>query len=375
VTRLGHQPALDGMRGAAILAVILLHYTWLSVGWVGVQMFFVLSGFLITTILLGDAHLPFGAYLKRFYWRRTLRIFPLYFGYLLVLSLVYRIYGEPTDFGRHAPYLFSYLFNLEFLFDWGTSKALVFHLWSLSIEEQFYLLWPCVVFLLPRRTLKMLVIALIVAGPVIRALAVVWLQTINDSPKFVALGSNNLTPCQLDAFAIGAAVALFADKLSHVGDRAFLAATGFLLVCGQLNSLIVTGSLALDTSFGFPGFLWVGWLHTWGYSLIDLWSAALLLTALRPSTVMSSILSWGPLAYVGKISYGVYVLHLVTMQVVLDRFGAAHGLVNLGRFAIYLTALLVIAGLSYRWFETPFLRLKDRAFPARTPSATPTTAM
>ena len=363
------------MRGAAILAVILLHYTWLSVGWVGVQMFFVLSGFLITTILLGDAHLPFGAYLKRFYWRRTLRIFPLYFGYLLVLSLVYRIYGEPTDFGRHAPYLFSYLFNLEFLFDWGTSKALVFHLWSLSIEEQFYLLWPCVVFLLPRRTLKMLVIALIVAGPVIRALAVVWLQTINDSPKFVALGSNNLTPCQLDAFAIGAAVALFADKLSHVGDRAFLAATGFLLVCGQLNSLIVTGSLALDTSFGFPGFLWVGWLHTWGYSLIDLWSAALLLTALRPSTVMSSILSWGPLAYVGKISYGVYVLHLVTMQVVLDRFGAAHGLVNLGRFAIYLTALLVIAGLSYRWFETPFLRLKDRAFPARTPSATPTTAM
>ena len=374
MTGLGHQPALDGIRGVAILGVILLHYTWLSMGWAGVQMFFVLSGFLITSILLGDAHLPFGAYLKRFYWRRALRIFPLYFGYLLVLSLVYQIYGQPPGFGRQAPYLFSYLYNAHFLFNWGTPSPLVYHLWSLSIEEQFYLLWPCVVFLLPRRTLKVLVVALIVAGPVIRTLTVVWLRTIHDSPDFIQCGPYSLTPCQLDAFAIGAAVALFADKLIHVGDRVFLAATGILLLCGQLNALVVTGSLALDTSFGFPGYLWVGSLYTWGYSLIDLWSAALLLTALRPSTVMSSILSWRPLTYVGKISYGVYVLHLVTMRLVVQNFGAAHGLLNVGRFALYLALLLVIAGLSYRWFEMPFLRLKDRAFPARTPSATPTAA-
>lgn len=100
----------------------------------------------------------------------------------------------------------------------------------------------------PDQRLPAQFLALIAAGPVIRALTVVWLRTINDNPDFLSNGAYSLTSSQFDAFAIGAAIALFADKLSQVGDRAFLAATGILLACGQLNALAVNGTLAPDTT-------------------------------------------------------------------------------------------------------------------------------
>ena len=101
---------------------------------------------------------------------------------------------------------------------------------------------------MPDQRLPAQFLALIAAGPVIRALTVVWLRTINDNPDFLSNGAYSLTSSQFDAFAIGAAIALFADKLSQVGDRAFLAATGILLACGQLNALAVNGTLAPDTT-------------------------------------------------------------------------------------------------------------------------------
>src|SRR5438552_3870358 len=106
-----YNKSLDGLRGIAILLVILYHFGYLGAGWAGVQIFFVLSGYLITSILCAEKEQPIGFYLKRFYWRRSLRIFPLYFGCLLVLSLVYAVSGKPPLFANRWQYLFTYTYN------------------------------------------------------------------------------------------------------------------------------------------------------------------------------------------------------------------------------------------------------------------------
>src|SRR4051812_30357083 len=106
-----HLPALDGVRGLAILGVLFFHFGYLGCGWSGVQLFFVLSGFLITSILKGEASRPLGAYLKRFYWRRTVRIFPLYFAFLFALVALFSVVGPSDAFRQQWPYLFTYTFN------------------------------------------------------------------------------------------------------------------------------------------------------------------------------------------------------------------------------------------------------------------------
>ena len=148
-------PGLDGVRAIAFLLVFTLHTDYLYIGWVGVQLFFVLSGFLITDILLRMKE-KFGAgdYFKKFYGRRFLRIFPLYYLYLLIIFIVtviviqydYRVtYMERTQ--DHLPYALTYIYNF-----FNASSAydgeswLIGHLWSLSVEEQFYLFWPLLIF-------------------------------------------------------------------------------------------------------------------------------------------------------------------------------------------------------------------------------------
>ena len=131
--------------------VIGFHYGRLGFGWAGVEIFFVLSGFLITSVLLADADLPVGLYLKRFYWRRLLRIFPLYYFYLGLVAAAYLMTGRPSLFGRYWPSLLTYTFNFEFLLPSYRNEYTFGHFWSLSIEEQFYLFWPLALYFLDRR--------------------------------------------------------------------------------------------------------------------------------------------------------------------------------------------------------------------------------
>ena len=150
---------LDGVRGIAILLVVLFHLPmqpgWggalgltLPFGWMGVQLFFVLSGFLITRILISSKEQPFGAYLRRLYVRRVLRIFPLYYGFLLALGAVYLATALPEPLERYWPYLATFTWNWTRAdAAWEESNRFV-HLWSLSVEEQFYLVWPALVVLL-----------------------------------------------------------------------------------------------------------------------------------------------------------------------------------------------------------------------------------
>src|SRR5262245_13745 len=170
-------PALDGLRGLAILPVMLTHFVsdgdlspvskvdeivsaTLTLGWVGVELFFVLSGFLITGILLDSRGAPH--YFRNFYIRRTLRIFPLYYGFLaLWLGVLPLFYKWPNDVLKVVSipvspvWSWAYLTNIVQALhdDWRAGPPYTTHFWSLAIEEQFYLVWPTVVFLFSRRRL------------------------------------------------------------------------------------------------------------------------------------------------------------------------------------------------------------------------------
>lgn len=162
--------SLDGLRAIAIILVMLFHFGIIGFGWLGVQMFFVLSGFLITGILLNlkDSRERFSGKIKTFYIRRVLRIFPVYYFYLLCFLVCWIIYKYPADFGYKVLYLFTYTYNFTRTFYGWTLSPYFTHLWSLCVEEQFYLIWPFIILILPQRFLKWAMLFCVIAAPVFR---------------------------------------------------------------------------------------------------------------------------------------------------------------------------------------------------------------
>ena len=171
--RLRYVKSLDGIRGVGAVGVIAAHYGYLQCGWVVVQFFFVLSGYLITSILLAEKEHPFRQYLGHFYWRRILRIFPVYFGFLLICGIFYLLLKQPREFLQVLPSLLTYTYNF-YLVPPGRSLSGIFpHLWSLSVEEQFYLLWPLLIFALTPRGARWMVVAILISIPLLRTLFVI----------------------------------------------------------------------------------------------------------------------------------------------------------------------------------------------------------
>ena len=171
-------PGLDGLRAIAFLLVFAIHTDYLNFGWVGVQLFFVLSGFLITGILLDmKEYLPTKEYYLKFYGRRFLRIFPLYYFYLLSMSgitawlksLAFRP-NKMQIFLDQAPYAAIYVYNFFYASNQFEHTALLEHFWSLSVEEQFYIFWPLMIMLTPKKHVKKLFIAAIFGGWAFRVL-------------------------------------------------------------------------------------------------------------------------------------------------------------------------------------------------------------
>lgn len=356
-----HVSALDGVRGIAILSVILFHYTVLSCGWVGVQLFFVLSGYLITAILVADSDLPLKLYLQRFYWRRTLRIFPLYFGYLAVLAAAFLATGKPAVFGRCWQYLFTYTLNFQRLAPKFPNNVFFGHFWSLALEEQFYVVWPLLIFLLPPRGRRILVVSLLVLCPLVRIATVQTAANVFNHPYYLGRVVHSFTFGQLDAFAAGAALVLFADRLRGKSMPGFVLLTIMALAGGQAAALLVRGRPVLDSSLGYENNMLHAGQYIWGYTLINFWSAALILLALEKDAV-GRLLSHPAAVFLGRVSYGLYVFHLVVLDAVIGLLGRRHSLANLGVFAVYMGVLLAACWLSYRYYEGYFLGLKESRF-------------
>ncbi len=374
-------PALDGIRAIAFFMVFVQHYMDVPWGWSGVNVFFVLSGFLITGILFDtrdDRHRA-----RNFYVRRTLRIFPLYYGIFLLLLLT-----TPFFHWRWTPAWVAwplYVGNfLRFLAPSVPNSALQLagdaqlhashfpgvlymgHFWSLCVEEQFYLFWPWVIFFVrSRRALLWLCGIIVVLDPVARLIAQ------NHAPLWMVQAelTYRVTPFQLDALLLGAFAALLWRGANR---RLVLAISSKIAIAGSVLLMVyVAWALKTFMPHFHMRFQYPSWARTWGMSLIDLYSAALIVSALRPTSVAFRFFSLRPLRWVGRISYGAYVFHdmlhnayFAFLYRAVHHFHALKSVsdITLGYFGVLfsLVGTLVLSYLSFRFFESPFLNLKER---------------
>ena len=222
-TRSAHIPALDGLRGIAILLVLAHHFTYYGgfrprllvdklfylatmAGWSGVDLFFVLSGFLITGILYDTKGTE--CYFRNFYIRRCLRIFPLYYGVLVLSFVVFPrvVISEPSSASSQSlladqSWYWTYLINVKIALEGWPKVNFIAHFWSLAVEEQFYFVWPLLVFLWRRETLVKVCVACVVVA---LGLRIGFAFIGQDLPAYVLL------PSRMDALAIGGLLALLA---------------------------------------------------------------------------------------------------------------------------------------------------------------------
>jgi peptidoglycan/LPS O-acetylase OafA/YrhL len=354
----GHKIQLDGLRALAAMGVIFEHTLprqfadLFLLGNAGVRLFFVLSGFLITGILLDakerveESREGFGRALVTFYARRALRIFPLY--YFVVLSLAA---AGITGAATYLPYLLTYTANVAEA--QGHDLGSIAHFWSLAVEEQFYLIWPAVVLLTPRRALPLVFISTVLAAPLWRFGIMIF--TRNDN--FASL----MMPSCLDTLGAGALMA-FAWRGSPATQARYERFARFGLWLGLALYLAVIMPLRLSRA----GFIVSIALRDVSYFLMFSWVVH---RAARGFTgVAGRFLASGPLVYLGMISYGIYVYHPLVVPVgryLSERF-AIDLAVPSGRGLhdfVYVTAVtLAVASFSWYAFEGPLNGLK-RYFP------------
>lgn len=360
--QLQHFDSLDGLRGVAVLLVVLFHFARLKfisfsfeIGWIGVQLFFVLSGFLITRILLKKSKTSLSLFLKQFYFRRILRIFPLYFFYLLLIFIIFIVKNEPADYLPSLPYLATFTYNFSILLtEWKLSRMYV-HLWSVSVEEQFYLIWPFLIFYLSELSLKKIIVLIILITPLIRIIIAINLSPIiNDD-----LRGNIIywfTPSHFDAFAVGGAINFLKKSFLGITKTYWLLITlTITILFGILNGISLSHLNNFDySSLGYPIHGILNGQYIWSYTILNLLFASTV-WCLISST--KTILHFKPLRILGKISYGMYVFHFLII-IIFDRFLTEPIINDFVTFFIYFSTCLLVSYTSYFFMERRFLLLK-----------------
>lgn len=366
-------PGLDGLRAVAYLLVFFFHAHYFELGWIGVQFFFVLSGFLITGILLDmKKSLPAGGYFLKFYGRRFLRIFPLYYVYLILMgglvawliSIPYRP-GYMSVFEEQVKYAYFYVYNFFFTTVFHKPAFFFEHLWSLSVEEQFYIFWPLLIFIVPERFQKKLFLALIVLGPVFRT-AFYFIHASGEFRIFRPEVAEALYPLpftHVDAFAFGAYLSRY--PMPKAKEQFFIL-LGLVPLAGFTTQYLATGQFGAFSAFGYPLLLPDGFKFIWGYSLLNYFFAVTIQAVARQG-MFNRFLEWSPMRYLGKISYGLYVFHqpVIWFAFDIEELGLEESAVQPIAAVIAFFGALLIASVSYRFMEKPLLNLKDRFFPVR----------
>jgi peptidoglycan/LPS O-acetylase OafA/YrhL len=343
--------SLDGLRGLAILLVLFFHYEYIvGFGWVGVQLFFVLSGYLITSLLLKEKEHPFGFYLKRFYWRRTLRIFPIYYLYLLFVAAIFLLKGLPEDFPQLLPFLATYTFNFYPLVGTYSYHDVFFtHFWSLSVEEQFYLMWPAVIYFCTRNQLKYVLIAIICTAPIVRYLLAEVMLSNGYDVSYTGQTVYRFTFGQWDGFAYGALIPVFSLQTSKwkMGPVLLMTSIGLAALGIWTNGYKIA---ALDL-----------FQHVWTFTLWDFFFFILLLVVVKHNAVTEKLFGNSVMVFVGKISYGLYVYHWFIMMS-FNSFIRPRLPNEFVGLILYLAGSFGAAVLSYYIFERGLLSLKDRFY-------------
>jgi peptidoglycan/LPS O-acetylase OafA/YrhL len=357
-----HIPVLDGVRGMAISMVLIFHFwqgleayhfspqvarllTLASIGQKGVDLFFVLSGFLITGILLRTKGSPH--YFKNFYIRRSLRIFPLYFAVVFGCLIAGSLLSLPQFQWKNNWWYLFYLQNVAFTF-WPASIAGPGHFWSLAVEEHYYLLWPLIVHMFNRRALTVFSLSLIAGAVLVRVI-------------FLTAGSDvfTFTLCRMDALAFGSLLAIVFTSDIHwqtvvrwtrrlVLPVAGVAFASFFILSGTGNTI----------------------LQAFKYTLFALLCAFVIMLALSPGggNPAPRVFSLGWLRSMGKTSYAMYVFHPFIYGQVINRFYQAswspvRGMFRtslLVEFTLAVGLTILVSWISWIAFEQPLLKLKNR---------------
>jgi len=365
-------PTLDGMRGIAVLLVLMFHFAWtfpeegalakrlhdfLWSGWIGVDLFFVLSGYLITRGLVSPSKRAIGTRLKMFWMRRVLRIFPLYYAFVIVGTIVALALGLGWIPSWHY---WLYMQNYKLAFDPEVLRWTA-HFWSLAIEEQFYFVWPLVAVLVPRKRLVPVIFVLVATTVLLRA-GITFKEPWDEHQtiKFVY----RATFTRADGLLLGALTAVLQRESSHPVAHAWrrlrfpiLVATAFVLaglyaVCHGLNDydrrMIVVGYVSLALFFA---------------AAVSMCGDAIIHPKVR------AVLEWKPLVACGKVSYGMYIFHWVLVVLLVPRLEKmqAAGMSSVAQIglvsAVIVVGILFIymcAWVSFRFFESPFLKLKGK---------------
>ncbi len=340
---LAYMPQLDALRAFAVTAVIVHHFIpggWAYGAAAGVRLFFTLSGFLITGILLRSKDAVEGgkqtrrSALGKFYARRFLRIFPLYY---FVVACAFALNLEPVR--EIIGWLLTYTLNIRMARQ-GWWEEHFAHFWSLCVEEQFYIFWPWLIVLLPRRWLKPVVLLVILAGPAYRL-------------SFVLSGYMNMrgiatyisTITCLDSLGLGALLALLlSTRRAAFSGKSILAA-----------AIVFAAALALSLRYTDATII----LHDTAQA--GLFACIIAATAPGVGGFLGAVLRWPPLRYIGKISYGIYVYHPFMPEFVESAFHKMGMTVperSLGNAAVSMLVTLVCASLSWRLLERPINELK-----------------
>jgi peptidoglycan/LPS O-acetylase OafA/YrhL len=368
----GHLPVLDGVRGLAILAVLLFHFVAgteatnaverlvkrvLTYGSLGVDLFFILSGFLITGILY-DSRTVAG-YFRNFYMRRVLRIFPLYYGVLAVVfflvPLVPALSGSPLAALREQQawaWLYAINIYLSIHGDW-TAFGYFTHFWSLAVEEHFYFVWPLVVFLLGGRPRLLVGTAASIAALSYGSRVAASLAGVNPVATTV------FTPFQLDALCLGG---LFAVLARQEGGTAMLRRGARLTALAGATLLLVSAAFPAVYGHGSPV------TTSFRSGAFRLLFIALLLHAVTApaSHLLPRFFTSRSMVWLGKYSYGIYVYHhfpfyyfvLHRTEFALAEELGSHTLAVVVQAGAGIAASMLVAWLSYECFEKHFLRLK-----------------
>lgn len=306
-------------------------------------MFFVLSGFLITHLLLREAEQTDGIFLKRFYLRRCLRIMPVYFVYIGVLACLVALkvyFGEVT-----ASWLGAVTFTRNMI---GPVASYTGHFWSLAVEEQFYLVWPCCIAMLTlwrrqRDAIKLLLIPIVLC-PLIRMAN--FTPEANGEFCWRVFGSNSIL-IYADSLAIGCLGAFLMRRITFRPTPE----TGSLVLAAALS--VITLGVFWENIFGKAGGLALGCIPTL--------QAAAILTAMWISTqheksLVYRILNWSPINALGILSYSIYIWHVLF----LCNYTGPTWRAYLYDWHYWWLAALVVAAISYYCVERPFLRLKKK---------------
>jgi peptidoglycan/LPS O-acetylase OafA/YrhL len=352
-----YQPELDGLRFYAFLGVFICHtlpfdgafyrrfhlpipWLWGAIaksGAAGVDLFFALSAFLITSILLREREETGGISLRRFYLRRILRIWPLYFLLIAVgVVLAHTMAKQSLPWYYIAGYLL-------FVGNWvhavfGRPESICSPLWTVSIEEQFYLIWPLLMKMLRRRGMIVAAIVTFLLATVSR----VGFMLAGSSGGFIYYGS--VSRC--DSLALGILLALFADRLPRLRRGA-----RWLLLAGGLLGWVASSAWLNEQ----PGPVDIRMVL--GRLIVSLAAGAILYACLHSH---SKLLRGEWVVRLGKISYGLYMLHLTGILIMLSLFHPVWGWQLLATKALGFVMTVILAMASYRWVESPFLHLKDK---------------